>query len=428
MRHASILLTAGILLLLGPANTASWAQQQTHKLEVTQPQAGAELGGMIEVRVKITPPEGGKLPSSVYVGFGPPLWTEMDRLEEANQWAAKLDSTLVPNGAQAITVISSEKRARGAVEVTVQNPLKYYFADLHSHTSYSDGMMLSSIAHDYARNVAKLDVFSLTDHLESVDDAEWLDTREVAWKANEDGQFESIPGLEWTKKHGHACIYDPKTRFWPQATTDFYKAAADAGVVAKFNHPGDGSGVFDGMAYSEIGDKAMQMMEVRHPVEEQAFIRALNQGWHIAPDGSDDTHSANWGNVRSWTVILAPGLSKENVLDALMNRRCFSTLDRNCLVHFSVNGAVMGSILEEPAEKVDAVIAVDEADDDDLIAKIELFEDGEVVQTEEPNSANHCWETSCAPEPGKHYYFAKVTQADGNFIWSAPVWVTVAEK
>jgi hypothetical protein len=37
------------------------------------------------------------------------------------------------------------------------------------------------------------------------------------------------------------------------------------------------------------------------------------------------------------------------------------------------------------------------------------------------------WKTSRKPEPGKHYYFAKVTQADGNLTWSAPVWVTVAE-
>ena len=28
---------------------------------------------------------------------------------------------------------------------------------------------------------------------------------------------------------------------------------------------------------------------------------------------------------------------------------------------------------------------------------------------------------------GKHYYFAKVTQVDGNLLWSAPIWLTVAE-
>jgi hypothetical protein len=27
--------------------------------------------------------------------------------------------------------------------------------------------------------------------------------------------------------------------------------------------------------------------------------------------------------------------------------------------------------------------------------------------------------------PGSHHYFVKVTQTDGNLLWSAPVWVTV---
>jgi hypothetical protein len=109
-----------------------------------------------------------------------------------------------------------------------------------------------------------------------------------------------------------------------------YKATADAGVVCKFNHPGTGEKVFDGMAYSEIGDRAVQLMEVRREEEEQAYIRALKQGWHIAPDGSDDTHSPNWGIQFAWSGILAPGLSKRNILDALKSRHCYSTLDRNC--------------------------------------------------------------------------------------------------
>jgi hypothetical protein len=31
------------------------------------------------------------------------------------------------------------------------------------------------------------------------------------------------------------------------------------------------------------------------------------------------------------------------------------------------------------------------------------------------------------PSVGAHFYYAKVTQADGNILWSAPVWVTQEE-
>jgi len=61
--------------------------------------------------------------------------------------------------------------------------------------------------------------------------------------------------------------------------------------VAKFNHPGDGSKSHAGLAYSEVGDKTVQLMEVQGLNEEKAFVMALNARWHIAPEGSDDTHS-----------------------------------------------------------------------------------------------------------------------------------------
>ena len=32
------------------------------------------------------------------------------------------------------------------------------------------------------------------------------------------------------------------------------------------------------------------------------------------------------------------------------------------------------------------------------------------------------------PALGEHFYYAKVTQEDGNILWSAPVWVTQTAK
>jgi hypothetical protein len=261
-----------------------------------------------------------------------------------------------------------------AVAVTVQNWLRFYFADLHSHPAYSDGTLTPAIAHEYARDEAKLDVLCLTDHLESVDEIEWLDMREQAWDFNENGKFVAIPSLE----------------------------------------------------YSEAGDQAIQLMEVRRENEEKAFIRALDKGWHLAPDGSDDTHAPNWGNAGRWTGILAPGLSKRCIWEALKNRRVYSTLDRNCWLRFRVNGAEMGSIVDEPVSNVEVYVRVSDPESDDAISKIELFEDGKVVATDTPNRNARCWPVSRKPERGRHYYFVKVTQADGNMLWSAPAWVTVS--
>ena len=365
-------ITLFALTLVGPFVTA-WAEQKPEpKAEIVRPKADHELTGRINVQVKL--PD--KLTGPVYAGLGGPPWIKLEQIQDSNEWKGQLNSRMVPNGNQKVIVKTINKRSDVALDVKVGNPLKIYFADLHSHTGFTDGHFLPFIAHDYARRMAKLDIFVLTDHLEYVDDTEWLDMRETAWDTSEDGKFVSIPGLEWTKKIGHMNIYDPKTRRWPLDLAGFYKAAAEMGVTCKFNHPGTGEKVFNGMAYSEIGDRAVQLMEVRRPEEETAYIRALKLGWHIAPDGSDDTHSPNWGSRFAWSGVLMPGLSKRNVLDALKNRRCYSTLDRNCTLRFKVNDATMGSIISEPVSNVNVIVVVNDPDEDDLTTKLNFSKMG----------------------------------------------------
>jgi len=417
-------LAVALTLLLISTNLSGNQRPPAPKVDVLQPQAGQALGGMVDVRVKLP----AELSGPAYVGLGGPPWVQLEQIADTDQWRALLDSKMVPNGPQMLMIKTLNRRCDVVVETTVKNPLKVYFADLHCHTSYSDGVLVPPAAHEYARDVSKLDVFSLTDHLELVDDTEWVDMRETAWKANEDGRFVSIPGLEWTKKIGHINLVDPKTRHWPQDLAGFYKAAAEADVVCKFNHPGDGTKVYNAMAYSEAGDKAVQLMEVRRGPEEQAYILALKNGWHIAPDGSDDTHTANWGRQFAWTGIVAPGLSKRNILHALKNRHCYSTRDRDCKLRFKINDATMGDIIAEPVDAVTVTVNVNDPNPNDTIAKIELFEDGAVVETDEPNATRRRWRTKRTPGPGTHYYFVKVTQIDNNMLWSAPIWITADEN
>ena len=59
---------------------------------------------------------------------------------------------------------------------------------------------------------------------------------------------------------------------------------------------------------------------------------------------------------------------------------------------------------------------------------IELFEDGVVVQTDQPSSNRRRWKTQFGPKPGKHFYFVKITQKDGNMMWSAPIWLTITDN
>jgi hypothetical protein len=412
------------LLLAWPLAASSAEQEAATEVDILAPRPADHVHGTVKIRVRITPPDGRPQPTTVRGSIAGPPWVALHRLANGDEWAGVFDSTMVPNGTQSLRIVTNDRKARAEVDVRVENPLRVYFADLHSHSSYSDGTLTPKDAHDDARDVAKLDVFCLTDHLEYVDELEWLDVREQAWDANEDGRFVAFPGLEWTKGWGHLNIYDPKMRRWPEGPAEFYKSAANAGVVVKFIHPGDGSKTHDGLAYSEVGDQAVQLMEVRHATEEKALIRALNNGWHIAPDGSDDTHRPNWGNVRSWTRMLMPGLSKRNVLDALKKRRVYSTLDRNCKLFFMVNGGIMGDPVDELSQIATVSVKVEDPDPNDAIAQIEFILDGQVVGSAEPGKPRCELATDWELSEGKHYCFVKITQTDGNMLWSAPVWLT----
>lgn len=394
------------------------------KVKFIEPQASNTVSGVIHVRLKFEPEPGAVMPKQAMASLGGAPWVRMTKTSSGNEWAASLDTSTVPNGPGAIMVVSDQRfRHRVRHVITITNELKCFFSDLHSHTSYSDGVLTPQAAHDYARDVSKLDVFALTDHLQSLTEEEWSDICEQADKANRDGAFTTFRGVEWTKQVGHACVYNPPTLVWPDDLEGFYKAVAAAKVLVKFNHPGDGTVAFKGLAYSAIGDQAVELMEVRSPVEELAYIRALDQGWRLGPDGSDDTHQANWGGRRAWSGIWAPALSRINIMEALKSRRCFSTQDKNCRLLFTANGAVMGSEIKPPASLLNVAVTVEDPDANDRVEKIELFQNGKVIETANPQQSRVRWAKQVQVGPGSHYYFVKITQADTNSAWSSPVWV-----
>ena len=40
----------------------------------------------------------------------------------------------------------------------------YYYGNIHSHTSYSDGTSVPAIAYAHAKDSGKIDILSITDH------------------------------------------------------------------------------------------------------------------------------------------------------------------------------------------------------------------------------------------------------------------------
>lgn len=402
----------------GKASTPAKSTQAT-PLVVESPKPGSRVSGILDVVVRSSE----KL-QQVAVSVPGATHAKLSSVAgDPSRWEGKLDTTFIPNGEAQVQVSSNVKGGKAMIPVKVDNPDRLFFGDLHAHSMFSDGVLLPETALEYARNTAKLDFFVLTDHLERGTDATWMDTNEMSYRAHENGRFVVMPGLEWTKSFGHMNIFNPGKRMWPAGLDDFFKEAAAHNVVLQVNHAASAKWNFNGLPYNEAGDKVVRLFEVRRDEEDEVFRRALASGWHVAPTGTDDSHSAEWG-VRAWTGVLMPGLSKANLLDALRQRRVYSTTDRNCRLRFELNGAKLGEILAEPQDSVNITVQVEDPDAQDSLARVEILADGEVIKTLQPGGTKVEEMLVAQPAPGAHYYYVRVVQTDGQKLWSAPIWVT----
>ena len=353
-----------------------------------------------------------------------------------------------------------------------------YFGQLHSHTQYSDGAGSLESALAYVKALpdnANVDFVAFTDHSNYFDsknnpnvEAALYDTSLVkdsdpshswatykntvaAFNAANAGKMVAIAGFEmtWSGGPGHINTFNTPGIVSRNNTT-LNNKTKDAGLqayykllsqtegidsISQFNHPGTTFGNFIDFGYWDaVVDTRMYMVEVGngegqigaggyYPSYEQ-YIMALDKGWHVAPTNNQDNHKGRWGNANdARDVILTDDFTEDGIYAALRARRMYATEDKNLDLDYTVNGNMMGSIIDVP-EKLNFEISFNDPDRTDSIAKVELVvNSGKVAYTW--NSAADLAKGSVSVElaPEYTYYFVRVTEGDGDLAVTAPVWV-----
>ena len=244
---------------------------------------------------------------------------------------------------------------------------------MHSHTADSDGTSIPEEAIAYARDVGKVDFFSLTEHSHYLLLELYAQQIKTADKFDEPGRFAALYGWEmtWNNKcglWGHMNIlnakwieYDILSLGVPEIIEKLKK---DRGAVAMFNHPGLAWGNFlDYSGWSPEADRAVCLAEIKGPAYDREYMNLLALGWHASPTFNEDNHGYNWTiATNSTTYVLAPALTRENILDAFRRRRTYSTSDSTMKVWFEVNGEVMGARLRDPEKLAVEVIVTTESE------------------------------------------------------------------
>ena len=353
-----------------------------------------------------------------------------------------------------------------------------YFGQLHSHTQYSDGAGSLESALEYVGKLpdsANVDFVAFTDHsnyfdsknnpnveaalydMSLVNDSDpshsWATYKNTvaAFNAANVGKMVAIAGFEmtWSGGPGHINTFNtPGIVSRNNATLNnktkdaglqaYYKLLSQtegANSISQFNHPGTTFGNFIDFGYWDaVVDTRMYMVEVGngegqigaggyYPSYEQ-YIMALDKGWHVAPTNNQDNHKGRWGNANdARDVILTDDFTEDGIYAALRARRMYATEDKNLELDYTVNGNMMGSIIDVP-EKLNFEISFNDPDRTDSIAKVELVvNSGKVAYTW--NSAADLAKGSVSVElaPEYTYYFVRVTEGDGDLAVTAPVWV-----
>ena len=165
------------------------------------------------------------------------------------------------------------------------------------------------------------------------------------------------------------------------------------------------------------------------------YLDYLNAGFRVAPTADWDPPSWRGTNVDQRTAVLAPRLTKLDLLDAIRARRVYASDDPNLKVSFSINRHPMGSVVRMPSG-APLRIELTFSDQNEPAASywLSLRRDtpgGELEAARELSGTDFRGDgtvvfTQFRHTAGDEYFLASVVQEGVNgsdHVWTAPIWI-----
>lgn len=367
-----------------------------------------------------------------------------DIIHSLQQESAQLMATPAPVGPPARMI---ESAAPNVVYNT-------YYGYLHAHSELSDGAGSADEAYRYARDVAGLDFFALTDHGEELAIWPWENKWQVLKSAAQEhyipGEYATLWGFEWSNPiQGHITVLNSTD--YTDAVSNFSLAGFASWLVnrpqafGRFNHPGDYDDLFSEFYHLALYIPArMQMVGMENWNRNAGFDQYFYSGgyttdrsywdegnrklWYLGSLGGQDNHTGLWGTMNDFrTAVLALELTREAIVDAYFKRRFYATEDKDLVLDVRVAGYPMGSVLYNQERKI-YVSACDGSGDTFL--EVRLYRNGDLIQTQATNGT--CLEVvfDDTAFSSQAYYYVVVTQNDDNDsngrndeAISSPIWI-----
>ena len=324
------------------------------------------------------------------------------------------------------------------------------FGDLHRHSAYSkclsanDGDPLNHW--QWVQDVAALDFYALTEHLEYMSYAEWRHVEDLAALLATGGVL-ALYGFELAIPPGHtnffyadqaighdlrvACLSSPDlAAVWPKLD-----AWLPPGKVVAIRHHQGHRGDDLARTYGPAYEPVAEIIQTRG--EYPQWVQSLwRQGLRVGVVGASD-HSRAAPFVQALTGLWLPAgeRSREAVLAALQVRRTFAT-----------NGPRMSLFLSATGDEHDTSLVMGEAGSvtgpprlhlaasgTRSLETVEFYRDDRLLHVETVSASQVQLEYAAEPAPaGEHAYWVRVTQqpeqhgprSHQGIAYSSPIWLT----
>jgi hypothetical protein len=352
----------------------------------------------------------------------------------------------------------------------------YLFGNLHAHSSYSDGNKdnTTKIPQDdftFARDALCMDFLGISEHNHSgagmskpnyaLGYAQANAINGVAGPGGND--IVTLWGMEWgvISGGGHVLVYgfDDQLIGWEPGNYDIFVAKNDypslwttvnahSGAVATLAHPNPTDYTNVASAYSAAADAAITGVAVESgPAfststtyndfpSSLAFLSyyrtMLSRGYHLAPQMDQDNHNMTFGTANAnRMVVLTSARSREAIMEAIRGMRYYASQDCNARVDFKNGTQPMGSLVTKAGVPQLSLTVTDP--DLEAVSSIELW--GGATGAAAPGAAlktgtlaslsfSSADAQNIQPNNSTWYYYAVITQEDGNKIVTAPIWYT----
>ncbi|MFJ7727984.1 CehA/McbA family metallohydrolase, partial [Neobacillus sp. NPDC097160] len=350
----------------------------------------------------------------------------------------------------------------------------HYRGTTHNHTNIShdaagspEDALKAGKAHHY-------DWFAFSDHSHDIDPEklgvdtvdhggmqertggdQWQLTKDLAKQYTKNNDYVVFPAFEMTSTTwGHSNIFGTDNfidrningKQYQDLNKYYAWVMTYDDIVGQFNHPDMSANAFNNFKpYNKDLDKLFTMLEVGngsghygYANAEGKFFSALDLGWHVAPTYGEDNHDGTWGQTNARTVIVADDLSQDSLMHAMRNMRVYMAEDPNFTLDVLANGYYMGSTVDskklnfkitgsdpvaEKRNSTDYNYLPTSYKSDDRVAKVELVSNGgKVVASASPMTADFEWNPEYTVTGGQQWFVVRVTQMDGERIYSAPIW------